>query len=199
LRDSQLNSLWLSSPEKAWKDVRFRDWLIATLIRSIADNKQEFVAVSEPLLASIDVLSKEFARDVAGVTPAIEQALQTKEGERSLFNTLSIGLSRHVHNGKEVFLLGAGMRRRARYWKTGADREAWQADVEFLVPFFILPSQEEKDSSFPNFSMCGGVALSRKDGSPIGRDADNNELIAARFNLRVTFGTKWVTRIKSDE
>ena len=199
LRDSQLNPLWLSSPENAWKGVRFRDWLIATLIRSVADNKQEFVAITEPLLASIDVLGKEFSRDMAGVTDAIKQALETKGGERALFNTLSIGLSRHVHNGQEIFLLGAGMRRRARYWKLGQDREAWQADVEFLVPFFMLPSQEQKDTSFPHYSICAGIALSRKDGSPIGKDENKKELISARFNLRVPFGTRWKLRFKSNE
>jgi hypothetical protein len=199
LRDSHLNQLWLLSPEKAWKGVRFRDWLIATLIRSLADNKQEFVAISEPLLASLDVLGKEFKRDMAGVTDAIKQALEVKGGERTLFNTLSIGLSKHVHNGKEVFVLGAGMRRRARYWKTNQDREALQADVEFLVPFFILPSEEPKDTSAHNFSICAGVALSRQDGSPIGVDEDKKELIAARFNLRIPFGTRWRQRMKSEE
>jgi uncharacterized protein DUF6603 len=199
LRDSQLNSLWLSSPEKAWEGVRFRDWLIATLIRSLADNKNEFVALSEPLLASIDLLGKEFTRDMNGVTDAIKQALETKGGDRALFNTLSIGLSRHVHDGKEVFLLGAGMRRRARYWKLGQDREALQADVEFLVPFYILPSQEEKDPAFHNYSICAGVALSRKDGGQIGKDENGKELVSARFNLRVPFGTRWKQRFKSNE
>src|SRR5690242_5127244 len=61
LRESYSNNLpWLLNPKLAWNSVRFRDWLIATLIQGFAGNKHEFIAISEPLIASIDVLGKEF-------------------------------------------------------------------------------------------------------------------------------------------
>lgn len=60
LRESLPNPLWLRNPKAAWNDVRFRDWLIATLSANITDHKHEFTAISERLLMSLDVLSKEF-------------------------------------------------------------------------------------------------------------------------------------------
>src|ERR1041384_3103798 len=80
LRESKFNGQWLSSPGAAWDAVRFRDWLIATLVGSIAKYKHDFVAISEPLLASVDVLGKEFTHDMKGVTDTITAALQTKDG-----------------------------------------------------------------------------------------------------------------------
>lgn len=198
LRDSQFNARWLLSPMAAWDNVRFRDWLIATLFQGIADNKHDFVAISEPLLASIDVLGKDFTRDMKGVSPAITEALQTKDGRpRSLFNTLSIGISRHVKNGKEVFVVGAGMRRRARFWRT--ESVAVQADVEFFVPFYELPNSEPAGEAFHAYSINAGIAISHSDGSPIGEDENKKELIAARFNIRVPFGTRWKQAIRSEE
>ena len=85
------------------------------------------------MLASIDVLGKEFTNDMKGVSDTIQAALKSKDGRpRSLFNTLSFGISRHQLKDKtEVFMLGAGIRRRARFWKT--ESLAIQADVEFYA------------------------------------------------------------------
>src|SRR5688572_3929300 len=188
LRDSRANDRWLNSPMAAWEGVRFRDWLLATLFREIAKNKHDFVAIAEPLLASIDVLDKEFTNEMKGVSPTITAALKTKDGRpRSLFNTLSVGISRHQFNNKEVFMVGAGMRRRARFWRT--ERLAVQADVEFFVPFYEIPNTEPTPQPYSAYSINAGIALSHSDGSPLGIDEESNkELIAIRFNLRAPFG-----------
>jgi hypothetical protein len=193
LRESYANIPWLLNPKLAWDSVRFRDWLIATLVQNLADNKNEFSAISEPLIASIDVLGKEFTRDMKGVTPEIEQTLTTKgKRECSVFSTLTIGLSKHDNKGREVYVLGAGMRRRARVFMT--ESEDIQADVEFLVPFFELPNSEPKTGEFVGSSICAGVAITRSNGNPIGVDEDKNELFAIRFNLRIPFSSRWVQR-----
>lgn len=198
LRESKFNDRWIASPKAAWDGVRFRDWLFATLFENIADHKNEFVAISEPLLASLDILGKEFTRDMKGVSPSIIAALQTKDSRpRSLFNTLAIGISRHVKNGKEKFVAGAGMRRRARFWRT--ESVAVQADVEFFVPFYQLPNSEPEGEPVNAYSINAGIAISHSDGSPIGEDENKKELISARFNLRIPFGTRWKQIIKSDE
>jgi hypothetical protein len=188
LRESKFNSDWISSPAAAWDNVRFRDWLIATAFVEIAKNKSDFVAISEPLLASKDVLGKEFSHDMKGVSDTILKALETKDGRpRSLFNTLSLGISRHVKDGKEVFMVGAGMRRRARFWKT--ESVAIQADVEFFVPFYELTNSEPTPQPNHFYSINAGIALSHSDGSPIDIDEETNkELIAVRFNFRAPFG-----------
>ncbi|HEY0367557.1 MAG TPA: hypothetical protein VGC73_13895, partial [Pyrinomonadaceae bacterium] len=156
LRESQLNLKWLLSPMAAWDGVRFRDWLIALAFGAIADHKQEFVAISEPLLASVNLLGKEFTRDMKGVSDSIIAALQTKEGRpRSLFNTLSVGVSRNVINNKEVFTFGAGMRRRARFWRT--ESVAIQADVEFFVPFYEIPNSEPAGAPHRAYSINAGI------------------------------------------
>jgi len=184
LRESKFNDRWLASPEAAWDGVRFRDWLLATLFREIAKKKHDFVAISEPLIGSIDVLGKEFTHDMKGVSDTILAALKTKEGRpRSLFNTLTLGISRHVLGGKEVFMAGAGIRRRARFWRT--ESLAIQADVEFFVPFYEIPNSEPTPQPHHAYSINAGIALSHSDGSPLGKDAESNkELIAVRFNLR---------------
>ena len=105
LRESILNPNWLLSPKAAWEGVRFRDWLIANLIGNFTDHKHDFTAISEPLIASIDILSKEFKYDMAGVTDEIREALGL---QRSLFSTLSVGVSKLNNEGREVFVLGAG-------------------------------------------------------------------------------------------
>src|SRR5215213_1549981 len=199
LRDSQFNLRWILSPMAAWDGVRFRDWLLAALFGEIANHKNEFVAIAEPLLASIDVLGKDFTHDMKDVSDAIKAALKTKEGRpRSLFNTLSVGVSRHVKNGKEVFVFGAGMRRRARFWRT--ESVAVQADVEFFVPFYVLPNSEPEGASFNAYSINAGIALSHSDGSPLGKDEESKkELMSARWSLRVPFGTQWRQKENSDE
>jgi hypothetical protein len=199
LRDSEFNPKWLKSPEAAWNDVRFRDWLLATLFCEIAGKKHDFVAIEEPLLASIDVFTKDFTKDMKGVSPSIIEALKTKDGRpRSLFNTLSIGVSRHIVNNREVFVVGAGMRRRARFWKT--ESMAIQADVEFFMPFWELQNSEPARAASNVQSINAGIAISYTDLSPLGTDEESKkDLIAVRFNLRAPFGTKWVKRPKSDE
>lgn len=200
LRESIHNSKWIKSPMAAWEGVRFRDWLVTALFGAIADHKNEFVAISEPMLASIDVLGKEFTHDMKGLSETIKEALKSKTGfGRSLFNTLSFGISKHVVNGKEVFMFGAGMRRRARYWKT--ESLAIQADVEIYVPFYELPNSEPARDPFPTLSINAGIALSYTDGSAIGKDDTQpvaKELTAVRFNLRAPFGTRYVPDPKSN-
>ncbi len=194
LRESKFNDRWISSPGAAWDNVRFRDWLIATAFREIAKKKHGFVAISEPLIGSIDLLGKEFTHDMKGVSDEILAALETKEGRpRSLFNTLSIGISRHVSNNKEVFVLGAGIRRRARFWRT--ESVAIQADVEFFVPFYEIPNSEPSAQTNHAYSINGGIAISHSDGSPLGTDEESKkELIAVRFNFRASFGAEWVEK-----
>ncbi len=203
LREAIPNKDWLKSPGKAWDDVRFRDWLVTLLFGAMASYKNEFVAISEPLVASIDVLGKEFTHDMKDVTESIRKALNPLDGRpRSLLNTLSVGISRHdvsfkrqVNNQevsvkKEVFMFGAGIRRRARFWRT--ESMALQADVEFFVPFYEIPNSEPAPE-IPHHtnSINAGIALSYSDGSPIGKDG-SQELMAVRFNLRAPFGTKVV-------
>lgn len=193
LRDSDVTFGWLLSPKDAWAKVKYRDWLIATAIKEFAGNKQEFVAISEPLIASIDLLGKEFTRDMKGATDAIRELLVNDSGkERTLFTTLALGVSKRQHDGKEVFSLGAGMRRRARFWTT--ESEAIQADVEFFVPFYVLPNTENPTQEY---SINAGIALSRTNGGAIMES--QKDLVAARFTLRVPFRTEERQRFKSDE
>jgi hypothetical protein len=97
-----------------------------------------------------------------------------------------------------VFTFGAGMRRRACLWLT--ESEALQADVEFFVPFYVVPgSDHPKGASFPNArSICAGIVIGKSNGTAIGLD-DKKELVAIRFNLRIPFTTESRQRIKSDE
>ena len=67
LRESQSNQLWLRSPKTAWHSVKFRDWLIATLLANIAGHKNEFTAISEVFVVSVDLVTNlSFAGDVFG-------------------------------------------------------------------------------------------------------------------------------------
>jgi len=197
LRESKFNPNWLVSPAAAWDGVRFRDWLLTALFGEIASHKNEFVAISEPVLASVDVLGKEFTNDMKDLSEPIKAALKTKEGRpRSLFNTLSVGISRHLINKKEVFMFGAGMRRRARFWVT--ESNAIQADVEIYAPFYELPNSEPAaPDPYHTYSINAGLAISHSDGSPIGKDG-TKELIAVRFNIRAQFGSRYVSEVRSD-
>lgn len=195
LRESVFNPYWLGSPKAAWNEVKYQDFLIATLLENIAGHQQDFSAISEPLLASIDVLGKEFSRDMKGATKAIQEVMQNKFGkERTLSTTLSLGVSKRKRNGKEVFLLGAGMRRRASFWVT--ESEAVQADVEFFVPFFNLTADSNSKEAFDS-SICAGIAITRSNGGAILEK--HKDIIAVRFNLRVPFRTEQRLRVKSDE
>src|SRR5688572_29363186 len=71
LRETSLNSSYISSPEAAWDKVQFRDWLIATAFGAFAGKKQDFRAISEKVLFSKDLLAKSFTRDMQGVTDQI--------------------------------------------------------------------------------------------------------------------------------
>ena len=193
LRESILNIAWLQSPKNAWNNVKYRDWLVATLLEEIAGHKQEFVALSEPLIASVDVLGKEFTRDMKGVTKAIRELLETdSKKERSLYTTLSLAVSKRQQNGKDVFLLGAGIRRRASLWVN--ESEAIQADVEFFVPFYVIPNAEATAKA--DYSINAGIAITRSNGGAIMEKYP--DLIAARFNLRLPFRAEERQAFKSD-
>ncbi|HEU4768280.1 MAG TPA: hypothetical protein VFS77_12935, partial [Pyrinomonadaceae bacterium] len=161
LRETQDNGLWLRNPKTAWNNVKFRDWLIATLVAGVADNKHDFTAISEPLIMSMDLLSKEFKPAMAGITKEIEELLVTAKTklERHFFSALSVGISKRRMDGKEVFTLGAGMRRRASVWLNSL--EALQADVEFFFPFFVIPSSSHPpEPVFANArSICAGIRI----------------------------------------
>ncbi|HKR13831.1 MAG TPA: DUF6603 domain-containing protein [Pyrinomonadaceae bacterium] len=192
LRESDLTHGWLLSPKAAWSKVQYRDWLIATFLKNAAGHNQEFVAISEPLILSFDVLSKEFSRDMKGATDAIRELMVNEGKERTLFTTLSLGISKRQHNGKDIFVVGAGMRRRVSTWTT--ESEALQADVEFFVPFYVIPNGEE---DVQQSSICAGIAISRSNGGAILEK--EKDIVGVRFNLRIPFKTEERQRIKSDE
>lgn len=198
LRETLPNGLWLRSPKAAWESVKFRDWLIATLVAGAAGNKHDFTTISEPLIMSLDLLGKEFKRGMAGITKEIDELLTTAETnrDREFFSTLSIGISKRTIDGKEVFTLGAGMRRRASVWLNSL--EALQAEVEFFVPFYVIPSSSHPEEQFANArSICAGIKISKSNGAAIGRDENDKELVAMRFNLRIPFSTHWTSQSKT--
>lgn len=187
LRETSLNSSYINSPQAAWDKVKFRDWLIAKLSGEIAGKKQEFKAISEPVLFSKDLLAKSFTRDMAGVTNAIRDALLSKsQKERSFFSTLTFGISKKTVGSQEVYLFGAGMRRRVQLFLTS--EEAVQVDVECFVPFLILPNSNHGSdvSSSSVRSFCAGIMISNSKDHALGMD-DGKELVAMRFNLRIPF------------
>jgi len=190
LRDSTWDALFLLNPSLAWSKVKFRDWLITTLFGNITDHKHDFNAISEPVICSMDLLGKEFDRYVPGVTDAIKEALLAESGlERAYFSTLTFGISKQITGGREVFLFGAGMRRRAQLWLTG--EEAIQVDAEFYVPFFILPNHnhDAKVSESSVRSLCAGISVKNTKGHALGMH-DGKELTDMRFNLRIPFKVK---------
>lgn len=196
LRETKDNVLWLRDTKTAWDSVRFRDWLITTLFGNIADHKQELTAISENLVSSMDVLGKEFTHNMPGNTDAINQAMVTKSGySRSYYSALTFGISQHDFGGKDLYVFGAGFRRRARLWLT--DSEALQADVEYFMPFYVIPNSDHpKGELFKNArSVCAGLAISKSNGTAIGEDGDN-ELVAMRFNLRIPFTMQWKSETK---
>ena len=191
LRETKTNDSWLSSPQAAWDAVKFRDWLIATVFGNIAGNKSEFTALSEPVMFSKDVLAKTFTPAMEGVTDAIRQALIASDSkrERAYFSTLTFGVSKQKVGGKDVFVAGLGMRRQIKLWLT--TEEGYQTDLEFFVPFFILPSHNHGDavSSAWVRSINAGIAIKNTRGEAIGTD-DGKELLAMRFNFRIPFKTE---------
>jgi hypothetical protein len=191
LRESEWNLNWFASPQKAWESVRHRDWLIANLAVKITGQNQDFSAISEPMLVSLDVLSDEIKPGMLNASEATKKIVfNPKSGyERSFLTALSLGLSKRQSDKQEVVLLGAGMRRRTRVWVQGVEDEALQADVEFFVPFYVASGTLESTKDlFPGArSICAGIALTRVNGSPIGLDGEKKPLAAVRFNFRIPF------------
>src|SRR5262249_8528890 len=196
LRETHWNDQYLGSLLPSWNKDRFRDWLIATLAQRIGGHKQDFTAISEPLLVSMDLLAKKFTPDMA--SDAIIQALTSDSGKRrTYFSALSFGVSKQRVGTKEVFLFGAGMRRRVQLWLTG--EEALQVDVEFFVPFWILPNSDHgpEVSAASVRSICAGIAVTKSQGNAIG-EHEGKGLLAMRFNLRIPFKAEVRTIIKEE-
>lgn len=204
LRESEWNHEWPFSPKAAWESVRYRDWLAANIAANLTGRNQDFVAISEPVFVSLDLLPSEIKPGMPNASEAIKQIVSNSGYERSFLNTLSIGLSKRKSSGKDgkekdVFVLGAGMRRRARVWVSGTNEtSAMQADVEFFVPFYIFPGPDHSpDDSFPDArAMCAGIAITRANGGSIGvyrteKEKEENkpgkEYAAMRFNFRLPF------------
>ena len=192
LRETKLNASYLDSPRAAWDQVRFRDWLTQKYFGEMAGKKQEFKAISEPVLFSKDLLAKSFTRDMKGVTDAIRAALLSKsQKERTFFSTLTFGISKQKVGNREIYLFGAGMRRRVQLFLVA--EEALQVDVELFVPFTILPSSDHTANvlSATVRSFCAGIMISNSKDHALGTD-DGKELVAMRFNLRIPFKAELV-------
>ena len=187
LRESLPNPLYLNSPEKAWNDVRFRDWLIATLFGNLTGKKHDFTAITEPVLYSKNLLAKTFEPHMAGATDTLLQMLNCDSGERTYFSSLAVGISKQTAGTKEVFLFGAGMRRRVELALKDSG-EALKVELEFFVPFYILPDSDHGPEVSKSFvrSICAGVVVTNTKGV-LGTDEDKKELVGMRFNLRVPF------------
>ncbi len=193
VRESDWNLAWFLSPEQAWNDVPHRDWLIANIVNNLTGGTQDFSAISEPMLASMDVLTNEFKPRMGQATDAIKELLVSKAGyDRSFLTTLSLGLSKQTSGSNEAFVLGAGMRRRTRVWKEMTNDDV-QADVEFFMPFYVLPGAVE-DSRFPVRSISAGIAITRTDDRAIGKDETGRELAGVRFNFRIPFTARMTER-----
>lgn len=191
LRETIGNRLYLQNPAAAWKEVRFRDWLISRLFAGITGNKHDLTAISEPLLYSLDLLGKKYEIGAPGVSKAIEQALLTEntKRERTLFSTLTFGITKQRVATKEVLLFGAGMRRRVELWLN--EGEALQLDAEFFVPFVILPNKDHGDEVMSSSvrSISAGISLKNTKEQALWSEKDT-ELVAMRFNMRIPFKTK---------
>ncbi len=194
LRESLPNHLYLNSPEKAWNDVHFRDWLLATLFGSIAGKKHAFTAITENVLYSKDLLAKTFEPHMAGATDTLIQMLNCDSGERTYFSTLTVGISKQTVETKEVFLFGAGLRRRVELALKNSG-EALKVELEFFVPFYILPNSNHGDEVSKSFvrSICAGIVIT-SDKGVLGTDEDKKELVGMRFNLRIPFKAESKTK-----
>ncbi|HEX7318174.1 MAG TPA: DUF6603 domain-containing protein [Pyrinomonadaceae bacterium] len=200
LRETVWNLEWFQSPQKAWEEVRHRDWLFAHIASNLVGGTHDFTAIPEPVFVSLDLLGSEFRPGMPNASEAIKQTVTSENGyDRGIFTTLTVGLSEQ----DGVVVLGAGMRRRTRVWKE--ESQALQADVEFFVPFLPLSNnQPQVDSTRANArSINAGLRIARANGSSIGReiigqDDDGKsvygkDLAAVRFNLRVPFNARVVT------
>ena len=203
LRESEWNSQWLLSPEEAWEKVIHRDFLIANIVTNLAGNKNSYGAISEPMLASMDLLSKEFEPRMPKATEEIKQLLISKGGyERSFITALSAGLSKQKSDGKDIYVLGAGIRRRTAVWNKNVDsRTALQADIEFFVPFYLIPGtgRQENDFFTGAQSICAGIAISRANSNPIIEDNDWKDVAAVRFNFRIPFSARMSQVYRRDD
>src|ERR1044072_3134678 len=194
LRESLANPFYLNSPEKAWNDVRFCDWLMATLFGSIAGKKHDFKAITEHVLYSKDVLAKMCQPHMAGPTDTLIQMLNCDSGERTYFSTLTVGISKQTAGTKEVFVFGAGLRRRVEL--ALKDRsEALKVELEFFAPFYILPNSDHDDEVVKSFvrSFCAGIVVT-SDKGVLGTDEDKKEVVGMRFNLRIPFKAESKTK-----
>lgn len=195
LRETVSNPLYLNSPKAAWDKVRFRDWLIATLIGNIAGKKHDFSAISEPVLYSFDLLGNKFDRNIDGMSDEIKQALLSSalNLERTLYSTLTLGISKQRVDNKEVLLFGAGMRRRAQLFLN--HDEALQVDAEFFIPFVILPNHDHDPEVLSSSvrSMCAGITLKNTRENVLRPDKDD-KIVAIRFNLRIPFKANEVAK-----
>src|SRR5215212_8166947 len=102
LRETVWNLHWLPGPQHAWEGVRHRGWLLANIAANLTGSTHDFVAISEPVFVSLDLLGSEFK---PGVPPkpstAIKQAVTTESGySRSIFTTLTVGLSQQESGGQ---------------------------------------------------------------------------------------------------
>ena len=194
LRETVSNPKYLIDPFDAWRQVRFRDWLISKLFAGITDNKHDFTAISEPVLYSMDLLGKKYEIGAPGVSKAIEQFLRTEDTkrERTLFSTLTFGITKQRAGTKEVLIFGAGMRRRVELWLN--DGEALQLDAEFFVPFLILPNHDHGDevTSSSVRSISAGISLKNTKEQALWPEKDS-ELVAMRFNMRIPFKAQTLT------
>ncbi|HEX6716018.1 MAG TPA: DUF6603 domain-containing protein [Pyrinomonadaceae bacterium] len=195
LRATIANQQYLYNPFAAWREVSFRDWLISQLFAGITDNKHDFTAIpTEPLRYSIDLLGKKYERGAPGMSAAIEQALLTEDTkrDRTLFSTLTFGMTQERVGTKEVLLFGAGMRRRVELWLN--EGEALQLDAEFFIPFLILPNKDHGDEVTSSFvrSISAGISLKNTKEQALWREKDP-ELVAMRFNMRIPFKAQTLT------
>src|SRR6185369_17797629 len=195
LRETISNTKYLLDPFDAWRGVKFRDWLLSTLFGNITDHKHDFTTISQPVLYSMDLLGKKYSLGDPGTSNEIKKVLTLEESgrERTFFQTLTFGISKQQVGPNQVFLFGAGIRRRVELWMASHD-EALQVDAEFFLPFFILPNHKHGDDVSSSFarSMSAGIVLRNSREQALYPDKDP-DLIAIRFNLRIPFKTETLT------
>ena len=197
LRETKWNWDWILSPKAAWEQVPYRDWLIAGLLVNMVGQQQEFLAISEPILVSFNLLASEIKPEMRTASERIKKIVESDSGyQRAFLTTLTFGLSRQVSNGKDVVVFGAGLRRYTRVWLKGvSESEALHADIEFFVPFYVATGGDGvTGDKFPDArSICAGIALKRVNGSSIGRDSAGKDLAGLRFNFRIPYKARMVS------
>jgi hypothetical protein len=158
--------------------------------------RQEFLAISEPVLVTFDLLASEIKPEMRTASERIKKIVESDSGyQRAFLTTLTFGLSRQVSNGKDVVVFGAGLRRYTRVWLKGvSESEALHADIEFFVPFYVATGGDGvTGDKFPDArSICAGIALKRVNGSSIGLDSTGKDLAGLRFNFRIPYKARMV-------